>query len=86
MTRHTVGAHRSTGVVGALSLVMALCMLVFVSVAQAAEGPQWRITATTEPTHVVPGSTEARLTITAINVGGVATSGAVESPTRSARV
>ncbi len=61
-----------------VAAVVSLCTLVFApALAQAAESPQWRITATTEPTHVVPGSSEARLTVTATNVGGVATSGPI---------
>jgi hypothetical protein len=78
MTRDTVGVKSSAKVACAGMLaVFVLCILVFASAASAAESPQWRITATTEPTHVVPGSTGARLVITAVNVGGAATSGPI---------
>ena len=75
MVRAMVGVKSGAKVACAGMLaVCVLCVLVFASAASAAEGPQWRITATTEPTHVAPGSSEARLVITATNVGGAATS------------
>ena len=62
----------------ACAAVVLLWVLVFAPVpVLAAEGAQWRITATTEPTHVAAGSSEARLIVTATNVGGAATSGPI---------
>lgn len=56
-----------------------LCTLTGLMLAGAAsaaeEGPEWRITSTTDPTQVVPGSSTAQMVVTAINVGGAATNG-----------
>jgi hypothetical protein len=60
----------------ATALLVLACLMAFASSAQAeTTGPRWVITSTSDPTNIAPGAPEAKLTVTAINVGGGSTDG-----------
>ncbi len=70
------GRRRATRLAACAAAACALASAAAVAApAAAAEGPRWAIVASTNPTHIVPESTDAQLIITATNVGGASSDG-----------
>jgi hypothetical protein len=67
-------ARRSLLALGLLgALLLAALAATAPAMAAPASGPRWVITSTSDPTNIAPGTPEATITLTAINVGGGST-------------